>query len=95
MDYVEQLKSLPKKQRYFIGFDSDGCVFDTMELKHKECFCPAVIKHLGCQPVSKAAREVWDFVNLYSKTRGCNRFLAIQYFRDLLRKRADVQARGF
>ena len=95
MDYVAQLKTLPKRHDYFIGFDSDGCVFDTMELKHKECFCPAVIKHMQCQPVSKAAREVWDFVNLYSKTRGCNRFLAIQYFRDLLRERDDVKARGF
>lgn len=95
MDYVSQLKEIPKQHDYFIGFDSDGCVFDTMELKHKECFCPAVIKHMGCQPVSKAAREVWDFVNLYSKTRGCNRFPALQHFRDLLCKREDVQARNF
>jgi len=95
MDYAAQLKTLPKQHDYFIGFDSDGCVFDTMELKHKECFCPAVIKHMGCQPVSKAAREVWDFVNLYSKTRGCNRFLALQYFRDLLCEHKDVQARNF
>lgn len=95
MDYVGQLKALPKQHDFFIGFDSDGCVFDTMELKHKECFCPAVIKHLGCQPVSKAAREVWDFVNLYSKMRGCNRFIAIQNFRNLLRERKDVQARNF
>lgn len=95
MDYVAQLKNLPKQHDFFIGFDSDGCVFDTMELKHKECFCPAVIKHMQCQPVSKAAREVWDFVNLYSKMRGCNRFLAIQHFRDLLRERKDVKARGF
>jgi hypothetical protein len=95
MDYVAQLKGLPKQHDYFIGFDSDGCVFDTMELKHKECFCPAVIKHMECQPVSKAAREVWDFVNLYSKTRGCNRFFAIQHFRDLLKQRKDVIARGF
>ncbi|QHI69333.1 HAD family hydrolase [Tichowtungia aerotolerans] len=95
MDYVSQLKNLPKKNDFFIGFDSDGCVFDTMELKHKECFCPAAIKHLGCQPVSKAAREVWDFVNLYSKTRGCNRFIAVQHFRNLLKERTDVKARGF
>ncbi|MBI9021048.1 MAG: HAD hydrolase-like protein [Verrucomicrobia bacterium] len=95
MDYIAQLKQLTKQNDYFIGFDSDGCVFDTMEVKHKECFCPAFIKHMGCQPVSKAAREVWDFVNLYSKTRGCNRFLALQYARDLLRSRKDVQARNF
>ena len=95
MDYIAQLKETPKQHDFFIAFDSDGCVFDTMELKHKECFCPAVIKHMGCQPVSKAAREVWDFVNLYSKTRGCNRFVAIQHFRNLLREREDVKARGF
>lgn len=95
MDYEESLRRLPKRHNYFIGFDSDGCVFDTMELKHKECFCPAYIKHLSLQPVSKAAREVWDFVNLYSQTRGCNRFHALQYSRDLLCKRKDVQSRGF
>jgi phosphoglycolate phosphatase-like HAD superfamily hydrolase len=95
MDYVAQLKQLPRQHDFFIGFDSDGCVFDTMEVKHKECFCPAFIKHMGLQSVSKAAREVWDFVNLYSKTRGCNRFLAVQHALNLLRERKDVQARGF
>lgn len=95
MDYVAQLKELPRTQDYFIGFDSDGCVFDTMEIKHKECFCPAFIKNFGLQPVSKAAREVWEFVNLYSKTRGCNRFIAVQHALDLLRKRKNVQSRSF
>lgn len=95
MDYAAQLRNLPRKHDFFIGFDSDGCVFDTMEIKHKECFCPAFIKHLGLQPVSKAGREVWEFVNLYSTKRGCNRFLALRHARDLLRKRADIAARGF
>lgn len=78
MDFVAQLKNLPKTQEFFVGIDSDGCVFDTMEIKHKECFCPAYIKHFGLQSASRFAREVWEFVNLYSKTRGCNRFLAVQ-----------------
>lgn len=95
MDFASQLRNLPRNQEFFIGFDSDGCVFDTMEIKHKECFCPAFIKHFGLQPVSKAAREVWEFVNLYSTTRGCNRFIALQHARDLLRKRAEIAARGF
>ena len=64
--YRNALNGFNRTKEYFIGFDSDGCVFDTMELKHKECFCPAVIKAMDCQPVSKVAREVWDFVNLYS-----------------------------
>ena len=78
MDYVSQLKNLPKKHDFFVGIDSDGCVFDTMEIKQKECFCPCFIKHFGLQAASKYAREVWQFVNLYSKTRGCNRYLAVQ-----------------
>ena len=78
MDYVAQLKSLPKRHDFFIGIDSDGCVFDSMEIKQKECFCPAFIKHFQMQAASKYAREVWEFVNLYSPNRGCNRFLAVQ-----------------
>lgn len=37
--------------------DSDGCVFDTMEIKHKECFCPAYIDHFNLQAIAKYARE--------------------------------------
>jgi len=94
MNYVEELKNLEKKHDYIICFDSDGCVFDTMELKHKECFCPAFIKHMELQAGSKYAREVWDFVNLYSKTRGCNRFLALKHSLAYLREREEVNARN-
>jgi phosphoglycolate phosphatase-like HAD superfamily hydrolase len=87
------LKEYIPKKDYFIGVDSDGCAFDTMEIKHKECFCPNAIKFLGLQTISRYAREAWDFVNLYSKTRGCNRFLGLIYIVDLLRERAEVIAR--
>jgi phosphoglycolate phosphatase-like HAD superfamily hydrolase len=89
MDYVAQLKNLPVEHDFFIGFDSDGCVFDTMEVKQKECFCPNLIKHFNLQAASKYAREVWEFVNLYSKTRGCNRFLAVKQAFALMRKRKE------
>ena len=65
-----------------------------MEIKQKECFCPAFIKHFHLQAASKYAREVWEFVNLYSKTRGCNRFLAVQYALELMRGRGVFAARG-
>jgi phosphoglycolate phosphatase-like HAD superfamily hydrolase len=94
-DYQGEFKAFSREKEFFIGFDSDGCVFDTMELKHKECFCPALIQALECQPVSRVAREVWEFVNLYSKMRGCNRFLAVSCFRNLLRERKEVEAAGF
>jgi phosphoglycolate phosphatase-like HAD superfamily hydrolase len=88
------LAELEPQHDYFIGIDSDGCAFDTMEIKHKECFCPNTIKHWGLQPVSKYARTAAEFVNLYSKWRGINRWPALVMVLDLLRDRSEVQARG-
>ena len=93
-DPAQILKDLPPAKEFFIGIDSDGCIFDSMEIKHKECFTPMFIKHFGLQAVSKYAREVWDFVNLYSKTRGANRFPALVRALNLLRERPEVIARG-
>lgn len=91
---IEQLKAFEASKDYFVGIDSDGCVFDTMEIKHKECFCPQFVKHFQLQSVSRYAREAWEFVNLYSKTRGANRFKALVRALDLLAERTDVQVRG-
>jgi phosphoglycolate phosphatase-like HAD superfamily hydrolase len=92
-DPRDALNAFEPKKPFFIGIDSDGCVFDTMEIKHKECFIPNIIKHWGLQPVSKFAREAAEFVNLYSKERGINRWPALISVFDLLRERPEVQAR--
>lgn len=94
MDYIAEMQNLPKNHDFFIGYDSDGCIFDTMEIKQKECFCPNFIKHFGMQAASKYAREVWLFVNLYSKTRGCNRFLAVQHALNFIRERKEFAERN-
>lgn len=93
-DPAQVLRDFQPKHDFFIGIDSDGCVFDSMEIKHKECFAPMFVKHHNLQAVSKYAREVWDFVNLYSKTRGANRFPALTRALNLLRERPEVQARN-
>jgi hypothetical protein len=37
MDYSQDiLRQLPPEHPFFIGVDSDGCVFDTMGIKQKE-----------------------------------------------------------
>lgn len=96
MSFAQQapLKNFEPKHDFLIGIDSDGCVFDTMELKHKECFIPNIIKHWGLQAVSKYAREAAEFVNLYSKWRGINRFPALVMVFDLLKERLEVKKRG-
>lgn len=94
LDHKNVLENLKPEKDFFIGIDSDGCVFDTMEIKQKEAFCPAFIKHYKLQKISKYAREVWEFVNLYSTTRGTNRFKALLRAIQLLEKRSEVKARG-
>ncbi len=90
----QQLIDLKKTKDFFIGIDSDGCVFDTMEIKQKEAFCPMFIKYFKMQKISKYARETWEFVNLYSKTRGINRFKALLRAFELLQERPEVKARN-
>jgi phosphoglycolate phosphatase-like HAD superfamily hydrolase len=93
-DPAKVLRDFKPTKEFFIGIDSDGCIFDSMEIKHKECFTPMFIKHFHLQAVSKYARECWDFVNLYSKTRGANRFPALVRALNLLRERPPVKARN-
>jgi len=93
-DPHQDLKAFRPRCTRFVGIDSDGCAFDTMEPKHKECFCPVTVWKWDLAAVSKCAREAWDFVNLYSKHRGCNRFHALQLFMDLVRARPEVIRRG-
>ncbi len=90
----QELQDLKPSKEFFVGIDSDGCVFDTMEIKQKECFCPNFIKYFELQMVSKYARETWEFVNLYSKTRGINRFLALLEAVKLLGQRPEVKELG-
>src|SRR5512138_1785581 len=91
---AKPLADLQPQQAFFVGIDSDGCAFDSMEIKHKECFIPTIIKFWDLQAVSKYAREAAEFVNLYSKWRGINRWPALTMVLDLLRERPEVLARG-
>ena len=91
---AKPLVEMEPKYKFLIGIDSDGCAFDTMEIKHKECFGPTIIKYWDLQAVSKYAREAFEFVNLYSKWRGINRWPALTKVFDLLQERKEVQARN-
>lgn len=88
------LDRFQKQDDFLVGIDSDGCAFDSMEIKHKECFIPNFIKFMKLQAVSRYARECCEFANLYSTSRGANRFKAYVKALDLLAERPEVQARG-
>lgn len=89
------LRAFAKSHDHFVGIDSDGCAFDTMEVKHKECFIPHIVRYYGLAAISKYVREAAEFVNLYSKWRGVNRFPALTKTMDLLADRPEIGRRAF
>lgn len=90
----ETLINLVPRHDTFVGIDSDGCVFNTMEMKQKLCFHPLIISHWDLEAVGSVVREVAEFVNLYSRWRGSNRFIALIKMADCLRERSEVVASG-
>jgi phosphoglycolate phosphatase-like HAD superfamily hydrolase len=94
MDYQQELRSLKPGHDIFIGIDSDGCVFDSMEIKQKEFFIPNALKYFDLFPIAKPLREIWEFVNLYSVYRGVNRFPALIKVFELLGEREEVMDSG-
>jgi phosphoglycolate phosphatase-like HAD superfamily hydrolase len=95
-DPAQPLKGFKPATEFFIALDSDGCAFDTMEIKHRECFCPWTIAHFGLQPVARAARECQDFADLFSRSRGANRHQSLKrILAELLPAHPMVKARRF
>jgi len=91
---VEDLKSLQVRHDSFVGIDSDGCVFDTMGVKQKEHFHPLIVKFWGLEKIEKQVRVSAEFVNLYSKWRGKNRFPDLLLSLELLEDWDVVKASG-
>ena len=95
-DHAQALKDFKPKHKFFIGIDSDGCAFDSMGIKQRECFCPWMIGYFGLQPVAEAARQCKDFADLFSKTRGANRHkTTVRILTELLPSHPMVIERGF
>ena len=63
-----------KKHDYLVCVDSDGCAMDTMDCKHIHCFGPRMVEEWGLEAWKEAILERWNVINLYSMTRGINRF---------------------
>jgi phosphoglycolate phosphatase-like HAD superfamily hydrolase len=90
------LKDFQPQHEFFVGIDSDGCAFDTMGIKQRECFCPWMIGCFGLQPVAQAARECREFADLFSRTRGANRHKTLKRILvELLLNHPAVKSRKF
>lgn len=68
------LQEFKKTKDYLICVDSDGCAMDTMDIKHLRCFGPCMVEEWGLEEWAGPILERWNEVNLYTMTRGINRF---------------------
>ena len=66
--------SFTKKHDYLVCVDSDGCVMDTMNCKHFHCFGPCMVTEWGLEEWKEEILDRWNVINLFSMTRGINRF---------------------
>lgn len=67
---------MSKQQEYVFCVDSDGCAMDTMTYKHQLFFGPLAAQFFEVTNKEAFLKE-WDNINLYSRTRGVNRFVGL------------------
>ncbi|MBP2656097.1 MAG: family hydrolase [Firmicutes bacterium] len=70
----ETIADYIKGKAFLVCVDSDGCAMDTMEVKHRKCFAPKAIEVWQLYDIETKFLDTWNTLNLYSKTRGINRF---------------------
>lgn len=63
-----------KKRDFLLCVDSDGCAMDTMDIKHFNCFGPCMVDEWELSEWRGAILDRWNEINLYTITRGINRF---------------------
>ncbi len=68
------LAKFAKKKEYLVCVDSDGCAMDTMDIKHFRCFGPCMVTEWALEKWQDAILSRWNDINLYTMTRGINRF---------------------
>ena len=68
------LSEFKKTKDFLVCVDSDGCAMDTMDIKHIKCFGPCMVEVWQLQKWEKDILKRWNEINLYTLTRGINRF---------------------
>ncbi|HIX18360.1 MAG TPA: HAD hydrolase-like protein [Candidatus Gemmiger faecavium] len=81
------LADFTKKREFLVCLDSDGCVMDTVRLKHCNVFCPELIRSFGLEQYNDYITEAWEEINLHSITRGISRFESVVQIFDRLKNR--------
>ena len=86
---MSAVDNFDREKDFLICIDSDGSAIDTMTEKHQKCFGPEAVKVWNLENIEDQFLKKWDKVNLYSNTRGINRFKA------LLKTFNELRSEGF
>lgn len=86
---------MKKRKRYLVCIDSDGCAIDSMNCKHTACFGPALVDVWDLEPMRQAVLDKWNEINLYSMTRGINRFKGLALILEQLHIEPEENIRAF
>lgn len=90
-----------RKRDFLVCMDSDGCVMDTVRIKHCSVFCPELIRVFGLEAHTDFITTAWEEINLNSITRGISRFESAVLIFDRLKTVASmfpavkISPRGF
>ena len=68
------LQEFEKQKDFLVCVDSDGCAMDTMDVKHFRCFGPCMVEEWSLEQWAEPILKRWNEINLYTRTRGINRF---------------------
>ena len=71
---MSALDDYKRNHSFAVCVDSDGCAMDTMNIKHIRCFGPCMVAEWGLEAWRDEILKRWNEINLYSGTRGINRF---------------------
>ena len=73
----DKIEDFQKTKDFLVCVDSDGCAMDTMDVKHIEAFGPQAVNIWNLDHIKDHFLKVWNDINLYTKTRGINRFKGV------------------
>jgi phosphoglycolate phosphatase-like HAD superfamily hydrolase len=73
----DKISDFHKTSNFLVCVDSDGCAMDTMEVKHRKAFGPEAVNVWNLHHIKDRFLDVWNDINLYTQTRGINRFKGV------------------
>jgi len=87
MNTKEEIIAFKPMHDYFIGIDSDGTAFDSMNIKHIKSMYPAALEVWDIGENRALFECIWYKFNLYSVTRGVNRFLGLLHAFEMMQEK--------